>query len=67
MLRALVGASNCFEVAVAVANTLSGPGSGPALATVACVVVEVPVMLSVCNVCNGTRGWYGKEAAAGDR
>jgi ACR3 family arsenite transporter len=57
---ALVGASNCFEPAVAVANTLIGPGSGAALATVVGVLVEVPAMLSVCNVCNRTRGWYGK-------
>jgi ACR3 family arsenite transporter len=26
------------------------------------VLVEVPVMLSVCNVCNRTRGWYGRNA-----
>src|ERR1035438_10510942 len=55
---ALIGASNFFELAVAVAITLFGPGSGAALATVVGVLVEVPVMLSVCNVCNRTRGWY---------
>jgi arsenite transporter len=54
---ALIGASNFFELAVAVAITLLGPGSGAALATVVGVLVEVPVMLSVCNVCNRTRGW----------
>jgi len=58
---ALIGASNFFELAVAVAITLFGPGSGAALATVVGVLVEVPVMLSVCNVCNRTRGWYGRE------
>jgi len=56
---ALIGASNFFELAVAVAITLFGPGSGAALATVVGVLVEVPVMLSVCSVCNQTRGWFG--------
>ena len=55
---ALIGASNFFELAVAVAITLFGPGSGAALATVVGVLVEVPVMLSVCKVCNQSRGWY---------
>jgi len=55
---ALIGASNFFELAVAVAITLFGPGSGAALATVVGVLVEVPVMLSVCKVCNESRGWY---------
>ena len=55
---ALIGASNFFELAVAVAITLFGPGSGAALATVVGVLVEVPVMLSVCNICNRSREWY---------
>ncbi|HEX2999726.1 MAG TPA: ACR3 family arsenite efflux transporter, partial [Armatimonadota bacterium] len=55
---ALIGASNFFELAVAVAITLFGPGSGAALACVVGVLVEVPVMLSVCNVCNRSRVWY---------
>jgi ACR3 family arsenite transporter len=55
---ALIGASNFFELAVAVAITLFGPGSGAALATVVGVLVEVPVMLSVCRICNGSRLWY---------
>jgi arsenite transporter len=54
----LIGASNFFELAVAVAITLFGPASGAALATVVGVLVEVPVMLSVCNACNRTRDWY---------
>ncbi|HEX5220847.1 MAG TPA: ACR3 family arsenite efflux transporter [Verrucomicrobiae bacterium] len=54
----LIGASNFFELAVAVAITLFGPSSGAALACVVGVLVEVPVMLSVCRVCNGSRGWY---------
>ncbi len=55
---ALIGASNFFELAVATAITLFGPESGAALATVVGVLVEVPVMLSVCSVCNATRGWF---------
>jgi len=55
---ALIGASNFFELAVAVAITLFGPGSGAALACVVGVLVEVPVMLSVCNICNRSRAWY---------
>ncbi|MDB6058578.1 MAG: arsenical-resistance protein, partial [Verrucomicrobiales bacterium] len=55
---ALIGASNFFELAVAVAITLFGAHSGAALATVVGVLVEVPVMLSVCSVCNRTRPWF---------
>jgi arsenite transporter len=55
---ALIGASNFFELAVATAIALYGPGSGAALATVVGVLVEVPVMLSVCAACNQTRGWF---------
>jgi arsenite transporter len=57
---ALIGASNFFELAVAVAITLFGAGSPAALATVVGVLVEVPVMLTVCGVCNRTRGWFGR-------
>jgi ACR3 family arsenite transporter len=55
---ALIGASNFFELAVATAIALYGPGSGAALATVVGVLVEVPVMLSVCSICNRTRDWF---------
>ncbi len=55
---ALIGASNFFELAVATAVALYGPESGAALATVVGVLVEVPVMLSVCAVCNRTRHWF---------
>jgi ACR3 family arsenite transporter len=55
---ALIGASNFFELAVATAIALFGPSSGAALATVVGVLIEVPVMLSVCSVCNRTRHWF---------
>jgi ACR3 family arsenite transporter len=58
---ALIGASNFFELAVAVAITLFGADSPAALATVVGVLVEVPVMLSVCNFCNRSRGWYDQN------
>jgi ACR3 family arsenite transporter len=64
---ALIGASNFFELAVATAIALFGPESGAALATVVGVLVEVPVMLSVCSVCNRTRHWFpapGSEPGA---
>lgn len=61
---ALIGASNFFELAVATAIALYGPGSGAALATVVGVLVEVPVMLSVCRFCNRTRHWFPAETAA---
>jgi ACR3 family arsenite transporter len=58
---ALIGASNFFELAVAVAITLFGPASGAALACVVGVLVEVPVMLSVCKICNQSRVWYQQK------
>ena len=62
---ALIGASNFFELAVATAIALFGPESGAALATVVGVLVEVPVMLSVCAACNRTRHWF--PAAEGSK
>jgi len=66
---ALIGASNFFELAVATAIALYGPESGAALATVVGVLVEVPVMLSVCKFCVATRSWFerGNEEAGGGR
>lgn len=58
---ALIGASNFFELAVATAIVLFGPSSGAALVTVVGVLVEVPVMLSVCRICNRTRDWFPKQ------
>ncbi len=55
---ALIGTSNFFELAVAVAIGLFGVNSGAALATVVGVLVEVPVMLSLVAFANRTRGWF---------
>ncbi len=52
---ALIGTSNFFELAVAVAISLFGLDSGAALATVVGVLVEVPVMLSLVAIANRTR------------
>ena len=60
---ALIGASNFFELAVATAIALFGPESGAALATVVGVLVEVPVMLSVCSACNRTRHWFSFQTS----
>ncbi len=54
----LIGASNFFEIALATAIALFGPESGAALATVVGVLIEVPVMLSICVMCNRTRHWF---------
>ena len=61
---ALIGASNFFELAVATAIALFGPGSGAALATVVGVLIEVPAMLSVCNICVRSRPWYQRALEA---
>lgn len=56
----MIGASNFFELAVAVAISLFGLHSGAALATVVGVLVEVPVMLSLVYFANKTRHWFGE-------
>ena len=59
---ALIGASNFFELAVAAAISLFGFHSGAALATVVGVLIEVPLMLLVVRLVNGSRGWYERGA-----
>lgn len=54
----MIGASNFFELAVAVAISLFGIQSGAALATVVGVLVEVPVMLSLVRIANNTRKFF---------
>ena len=54
----MIGTSNFFELAVAVAISLFGLQSGAALATVVGVLVEVPVMLTLVYVANRTKHWF---------
>lgn len=53
-----IGASNHFEVAIAVATILFGLDSGAALATVVGVLIEVPVMLGLVKICLSTQHWF---------
>ena len=57
----MIGTSNFFELAVAVAISLFGLQSGAALATVVGVLVEVPVMLSLVAFANRTRHWFPEK------
>lgn len=57
----MIGSSNFFELAVAVAISLFGLHSGAALATVVGVLVEVPVMLSLVYFANHTRHWFSPQ------
>lgn len=54
----MIGASNFFELAVAVVIAVFGLNSGAALATVVGVLVEVPVMLTLVKIANNTRHWF---------
>jgi arsenite transporter len=58
---ALIGASNHFEVAIATAVILFGLNSGAALATVVGVLIEVPVMLMLVEVCKRTANWFPRQ------
>ncbi len=60
----MIGASNFFELAVATAISLFGFQSGAALATVVGVLIEVPVMLAVVGVVNGSKAWYERGLSA---
>lgn len=60
----MIGTSNFFELAVAVAISLFGLHSGAALATVVGVLVEVPVMLSLVAFANRTRHWFEQPVNA---
>lgn len=57
----MIGASNFFELAVAVAIALFGTKSPVALATIVGVLVEVPVMLILVGIANKTKGWFANE------
>jgi len=57
----MIGASNFFELAVAVAISVFGITSAAALATVVGVLVEVPVMLTLVAIANRTRHWFGEK------
>jgi ACR3 family arsenite transporter len=57
----MIGASNFFELAVAVAISLFGTQSPAALATIVGVLTEVPVMLTLVRIANNTKGWFKYE------
>jgi len=58
---AMIGASNFFELAVAVAISLFGLQSPAALVTIVGVLVEVPVMLTLVKIANKTKHWFPKQ------
>ncbi|MCB9640880.1 MAG: ACR3 family arsenite efflux transporter [Myxococcales bacterium] len=62
---AMIGTSNFFELAVAVAISLFGLSSGAALATVVGVLIEVPVMLSLVAFANRTKSWFDPSKREG--
>lgn len=62
----MIGASNFFELAVAVAIALFGASSPVALATIVGVLVEVPVMLILVRIANRTTGWFPAKSSVSD-
>lgn len=58
----MIGASNFFELAVAVAISLFGAKSPVALATIVGVLVEVPVMLTLVKIANRTTSWFSEQS-----
>jgi ACR3 family arsenite transporter len=60
----MIGASNFFELSVAVAIALFGTTSPAALATVVGVLVEVPVMLMLVKIANKTTGWFPQQKSS---
>ena len=59
----MIGASNFFELAVAVAISLFGAKSPVALATIVGVLVEVPVMLTLVKIANRTTHWFPSQTS----
>lgn len=59
----IIGASNFFELSVAVAISLFGPTSSVALATIVGILVEVPVMLTLVKIADGTGHWFPQETS----
>jgi len=57
----MIGASDFFELSVAVAISLFGLKSGATLATVVGVLTEVPIMLTLVKIANRTRQWFPSE------
>lgn len=63
----MIGASNFFELSVAVAIALFGTKSPVALATIVGVLVEVPVMLMLVKIANNTKGWFKDNGISNQR
>jgi ACR3 family arsenite transporter len=59
----MIGASNFFELAVAVAISVFGLSSGATIVTVVGVLVEVPVMLTLVKIANRTKNWFPTKLA----
>ena len=57
----MIGASNFFELSIAVAISLFGTQSPAALTTIVGVLTEVPVMLILVKIANSTKGWFKNE------